>query len=424
MELNLPIIDIVLSISSAIDLIDPIITNHHKRVAYISYSIAKEMNLSDKQIKDLVLASLLHDCGSVNLSERKSIYEFGFKCPILQSHAHGNKGWYILRDSADLHDAAEIIRFHHVYWEQRSENHLQSYDIPIASYILHLADRVDILINRNLDILSQRRYIEDILIYHSGTMFMPQVVEAFNNLFSKQYFWFDIISPYLDNILKKAIIPFNVNINGSNLHQYAIIIQRIIDFRSSYTATNSISVATCARLLASKLGFSESDTQIIHSAGLIHDFGMLSVPEEILEKPGTLDLTEYNTIKSHTYHTYRLLDSIPGLEKIRDWASFHHEKLDGTGYPFGLKSDQLDLGSRILAVSDLFISLTEDRSYRSALSIYTAMEIINNAKNLDSDVKICLSNNLEEIVQEIKISKDEVYKNYEEILNLPQYINS
>ena len=415
-EHNIPIIDIILSISSAIDLIDPVITNHHKRVAYISYSIAKEMDLPDKQIKDLVLASLLHDCGSVNLSERKSRFEFGFKCSILQNHAHGNKGWFILRDSTDLHEAAEIIRFHHVYWEESSDTHFTSYEIPITSHILHLADRVDILINRNIDILSQRRYIEDIINENSGTMFMPEVVEAFNNLFPRQYFWFDIISPYLDNIIKKVMMPFNFYINNSGLRQYAEIIHRIIDFRSSYTATHSIGVATCASILASKLGFSASDIEILYSAGLIHDMGMLSVPEDILEKPGTLDLNEYNIIKYHTYQTYRLLDSIPGLEKIRDWASFHHEKLDGAGYPFGLKSDQLDLGSRILAVSDLFISLTEERSYRSALSIDTAMEIINNAKNLDSDVKDCLKNNLKEIVQKIKISKDEVYKNNKEIL--------
>ncbi|QNU66707.1 HD domain-containing protein [Ruminiclostridium herbifermentans] len=417
MELKVPLIDIILSISSAIDLIDPIITNHHKRVAYISYSIAKEMDLPDKQIKDLVFASLLHDCGSVNLSERKSRFEFGFRCSILQNQAHGNKGWVILRDSTDLHDAAEIIRFHHVYWKESSNAHLKSYEIPITSHILHLADRVDILINRKNDILTQRRYIENTINENSGTMFMPEVVEAFNNLVPKQFFWFDIISPYLDDIIKKVIMPFNVYVDDRGLYQYAEIIHRIIDFRSRYTATHSIGVATCASILASKLGFSDSDTQMIHAAGLIHDMGMLSVSEDILEKPGTLDLNEYNTIKYHTYLTYRLLDSIPGLEKIRDWASFHHEKLDGTGYPFGLESEQLDLGSRILAVSDLFISLIEERSYRDALSIYTTMEIINNAKNLDSDVKTCLRKNLDEIVQKINISKDEVYKNNKDILN-------
>ncbi len=418
MKLNIPITDIILSLSSAIDLIDPIKSNHHKRVAYISYSIAKEMNLNETDIKNLVLASLLHDCGAINLSERNSSFDFAFGNPNLQRHIHGHKGWFILRGSTDLHDAAEIIKFHHIYWSERQDAHLKEYEIPTPCYILSLAERVDILINHNFDILSQRRNIEDIVNANSGKVFMPEVVEAFNNLMPKQYFWFDIVSPYLDNVIKQIMLPYNTYINNDGLHQYAEIIHRIIDFRSSYTSTHSIGVATCATILASNLGFSASDTKIIHSAGLIHDVGMLSIPENILEKPGTLDLAEYNIIKSHTYHTYRILSTIPGLEKVRDWASFHHEKLDGSGYPFGLKSNQLDLGSRILAVSDLFISLTEDRPYRPALSLDIAMEIINACMNLDTDVKICLNKNLEEIVEKITISKDAVSKSCEEILKM------
>lgn len=417
--LNIPIIDIVLSLSSAIDLINPVNANHHKRVAYISYNIAKEMDLPDSEIKDLVLASLLHDCGTVNLSERNSIFEYEFEISILKRLAQGKKGWFILRDAADLYNAAEIIKFHHVYWAERTDSHLESCQIPISSYILHLADSVDILIESNIDILSQRRNIEDLVNANNGTIFMPKVVKAFNNLFEKQYFWFDIVNPYLDNILKQIMYPYNFYINNEDLHQYAKIAHRIIDFRSSYTITHSIGVATCASLLASKLGFSDYDVKVMHSAGLIHDIGMLSIPEDILDKPGTLDLAEFNIVKSHTYHTYRILDSIPGLERIRDWASFHHEKLDGTGYPFGLKANQLDLGSRILAVSDLFTSLTEERSYRPALSLDTAMEIINSAKNLDSDVKSCLRENLNEIVEAVKIAKNDFYKSCEGIFNMP-----
>lgn len=405
LEPKASIFDIVLSLSSAIDLVDPLFKNHHKRVAYISYSIAKEMNLPDKQVKDLMLAALLHDCGSVSLSEWRSLLDFGFGRSIYQRHAHGYKGWRILHHTNELQTAAEIIKFHHIYWDERSGTHLLSYDIPLESYILHLADRVDSLINNDMDILTQRIYIQDIINQNSGTMFMPKVVEAFNNLFSRQYFWFDIISPYLDFIIKKAITPFNFNIDNSNLHQYAEITHRLIDLKSAFTAAHSINVATCASILASKLGFNNSDIETMYSAGLIHDIGMLSVPEEILEKPDTLDLTEYNIIKYHTYHTYRLLEAIPGLEKVKDWASFHHEKLDGSGYPFGLKSDQLDLGSRIIAVSDLFTSLTENRSYRPALSLNMAMEIINNTNNLDYDVIACLNKNVEEIIEKINTSK-------------------
>lgn len=419
MELNIPIIDIVLSLSGAIDLIDQRITNHHKRVAYISYSIAREMNLSEKEIRDLVLASLLHDCGAVNLAERNSLFDFEFGSSVLQRHCHGYKGWFILRDAPELKAAAEIIKFHHSYWEERLDSHLQAYKIPLSSYILHLADRIDILINRNQEILNQRRFIENMIKSGGGTMFMPEVVDAFNNLVPKPYFWFDIVSPYLDEIIRRVAPSYKVYINSSSLHEYANITHRIIDFRSKFTATHSIGVATSSRLLSTKLGFSLSDSDLMHSAGLFHDLGKLCIPESILEKPGPLDKNEYNLIKSHTYYTYRILNSIPGMDKVRDWAAFHHEKLDGTGYPFKLSADQLDLGSRIIAVSDMFTALTENRPYRPALPLDKALEIVNSSRNLDYDVKACLNENIKEINEARKTSQEYVFKSCHEIFDNP-----
>lgn len=419
MELNIPIIDIVLSLSSAIDLIDPAITNHHKRVAYIASSIAKEMKLSDTELKDLVLASLLHDCGAVNLSERNSLFEFEFSNSTVKRHSHGYKGWFILKDAVELKAASEIIKFHHVFWEESSESCFTTYKIPVASYILHLADRIDILINRNQEILNQRRYIQNMISSGSGTMFMPQAVEAFENLMSKSFFWFDIVSPYLDDILKKETLGYKVYIDSKSFNEYANITHRIIDFRSKFTATHSVGVASSSCALAKKLGVSESDTELMYSAGLMHDLGKLSIPEYILEKPGPLDKNEYNLIKSHTYHTYRILNSIPGLNKVRDWASFHHEKLDGTGYPFGLTANELDLGSRIMAVGDIFTALTEERPYRRAMSLDNAMNIINSSNNLDYDVKACLNRNIEEINETRRLSQEKVSINCIEIFNKP-----
>lgn len=417
LNLQIPIIDMVLSLSSAIDLIDLNITNHHKRVAYIAHSLAKQMNFSEPEIKDLVLASLLHDCGAVNLFERNSVYEFDFGNSMLQRHSHGYKGWFILHESKELRAAAEIIKFHHIFWDEQFSGHMDAYQVPKASYVLHLADRIDILINRNSEILNQRKRIQEMIDAGSGTMFMPEAVEAFNALLPKPFFWFDIVNPYLDELIKKEMSSYKVLLTSQSLLEYANIAHRIIDFRSQFTATHSIGVATSASSLASKLGFSADDCLLMQSAGLMHDIGKLAISEDILEKSGPLDHHEYNTIKTHTYYTYRIIDAIPGLDKVRDWAAFHHEKLDGTGYPFGLNSEQLDLGSRILAVSDMFTALTEERPYRHAMSLEKAMEIINKSKNLDYDVKDCLNKNLEEINSIRKISQETIFESCHEIFN-------
>lgn len=417
MQKYIPLIDIVLALSSAIDLIDPNITDHHKRVAYIGYSLAKEMGLTDEEIKDITIAGLLHDCGAVNVSERSLLFEFDFGVSADERNSHGYKGWVILRDADELKSAAEIIKYHHVLWEEETRRLLDSHKIPLGSYILHLADRVDILINRNKEILSQRFSIIKAINGANGTMFMPKVVDAFNSLVIKPYFWFDIVSPYLYEFTKKNLSYYKVLITSSTLLQYANVAHRIIDYRSKFTATHSIGVATSASTLAAKFAFTSEDTELMHSAGLMHDLGKLCIAEDVLEKPAALDEHEFNLIKSHTYHTYRILNSIPGLDKVRDWAAFHHEKLDGSGYPFALKGDQLDLGSRILAVSDIFTALTEDRPYRKSLPLDAAMKIINGIKALDQDVVAALNRHLEEINDIRRVSQENAMRNINHIFD-------
>ena len=132
-------------------------------------------------------------------------------------------------------------------------------------------------------------------------------------------------------------------------------------------------------------------------AGHLHDLGKLAIPREILEKPGKLTPEEYNLIKSHTYFSYRLLQNIPGLETINKWASLHHEHLDGSGYPFKLSADNLTLGSRIMAVADVFTAIAEDRPYRAGMAEDDILRILTNlaVKNhLDGDMVRLLQDNL------------------------------
>lgn len=408
MKQEIPIIDIIISLSGAIDLINPSISNHHKRVAYLAYNIGKEMNFPERELMDIVLAGLLHDCGAVNFFERSYAFEFEFGNSMIQRHSHGYKGWFILNDVPELGNAAEIIKFHHIFWNEKNASHMDNYSIPRGSHILHIADRVDILINREEEILKQRTYIYNTIKGKSGEMFMPQAVEALQGIMGKLYIWFDLINSNLEILLKQIMANYKVNLDPYTLTNYANIAHRIIDFRSQFTATHSMGVAATTKAIAALMNFSEEETQLMYSAGLMHDVGKLCIPDSILEKPSALSVDEFNLMKSHTYHTYRIIDSIPGLGKVRDWAAFHHEKLDGTGYPFGKTASELDLGSRILTVCDIFTALTEDRPYRKAVGINEAISTINKISNLDDDVKLCLNKNLYEINEVRKSSQESV----------------
>ena len=102
-------------------------------------------------------------------------------------------------------------------------------------------------------------------------------------------------------------------------------------------------------------------------AGNFHDIGKLVIPNSILDKPAGLTKEEMALMKSHTYYTYAVINTIGGIRNIAEWAAYHHERLDGSGYPFHCKADDLSTGARILAVADIFTALAEDRPYRKGM---------------------------------------------------------
>jgi HD-GYP domain-containing protein (c-di-GMP phosphodiesterase class II) len=103
-------------------------------------------------------------------------------------------------------------------------------------------------------------------------------------------------------------------------------------------------------------------------AGLLHDLGKLQIPDEILESPGALADSEQATIRSHSYETFQILRSIDGLGEIADWAAYHHESLNGNGYPFRLRGRDLTVEARIIRVADIFQAMAQDRPYRGPMS--------------------------------------------------------
>jgi HD-GYP domain-containing protein (c-di-GMP phosphodiesterase class II) len=124
-------------------------------------------------------------------------------------------------------------------------------------------------------------------------------------------------------------------------------------------------------------------------AGNLHDIGKLVIPGVILEKPGKLTPEEFAVIKSHTYYSYYVINTIGGLQQIAKWAAYHHEKLNGHGYPFHCKEDEIDTGARIMAVADIFTAISEDRPYRKGMNqkeIYATIRKLSDEKALDSRI--------------------------------------
>lgn len=363
---ELPLFDIVNCLSEAVDLINPSIMSHHKRVAYIASKIALAMDFKQVDYNNVFIASSLHDIGAIayTIEEQAELVKY----EVYKPHKHSILGYLLLKESMLFSSTASIIRFHHVPWGKGNGSEFNGESVPIESHIIHLADRIDILIDRNSNILDQTDYIRNKINTSKNTYFHPKMVERFLEISVCESFWLDITSPQLISILQKMTTLPAIIADFSQLRRIATLFSHIIDFRSKFTATHSRGVAVVSETLARLSGIPDITSKLIGIAGFMHDIGKLAVPNEILDKESPLTQTEFNIIKRHSYYTQQVLNNIDLAKELSHWASSHHEKLDGSGYPFHYKEGELDAGCRILAVADIFTALTEDRPYRKGMA--------------------------------------------------------
>lgn len=158
---------------------------------------------------------------------------------------------------------------------------------------------------------------------------------------------------------------------------------KTIEIRDPHTAGHERRVGKLAKAIAEELGLDEDKVQAIYLTGLIHDIGKIYVPAEILTKPGTLTDIEYKLIKVHPEMGYKILEKIDFSWPISKIILQHHERLDGSGYPFGLKNDEICLEARILAVADVVEAMSFHRPYRTSPGLeYALKEIKQNSGKL------------------------------------------
>ncbi len=415
MKIDQPIqlFEMIRCLSQAVDLVSPIIADHHRRVAHIAVSIAREMGLSPEKVRDLAIAGALHDVGGLSLAMRLDALQF--ECH--NAHEHAALGYLLLKTFRPFAGAAELVRFHHVEWDTGKGAEFCDEQVPRESQILHLADRIAALLKPDVAVLTQAKIISERILAQSGKMFPLELGEVFSEVASRECFWLEAIFSKTDTNLIQALDRAKLPL-GEDLSGLTRLICRVIDFRSPFTATHTSGVAASAEALARLAGFSELDCNRMEVAGFIHDLGKLAVPSEILDKKANLTKEEFDIIRTHTYHTDNILKPIKGFDTIRQWGALHHERLDGKGYPFHLTAKDLPTGSRIISIADAFVALTENRPYRLGLDRQEVLLLLGNmVRNcaLDSDLVELLAENFEKINHRRIEAQDEAtgeYRNF------------
>jgi len=363
------------ALSDALDLVGVDEVCHGKRVGYMALQCGCGLGLSEPELEDLFHAGLLHDCGvSSTHMHRCLVNELDWE----GSEFHCIKGSELLYQFPPLAHLTPIVRYHHTHWDDLRAAKLPEKTAQLAN-LIYLVDRVDALTapHYERDLLLARHTVCDTVWRLSGSFFAPELVGLFLDLSSNEAFWLSLETRHLIRFIhererESRLAP----VSFPELKQLALLFARIVDAKSPFTMEHSLGTARLARLLAERVALPMETCEKIEVAALLHDLGKLQVPDEILEKPGALTREERAMIQRHSFETYQILRGISGLEDITLWAAYHHETPDGRGYPFHRQGKELTLEMRIIAVSDVFQALAQQRPYRKPLAPAEILDLL------------------------------------------------
>lgn len=170
--------------------------------------------------------------------------------------------------------------------------------------------------------------------------------------------------------------------------QTTLSLASAIEAKDKYTKGHSLRVMRYSMMIGKELGLSVDDLKIVRLSAILHDVGKIGISESIITKKGPLNEEEFKIMMKHPIIGYEIIKNIDYLKKGLSFVLYHHEKIDGTGYPFGLKGDKIPLFARIGAVADTFDAMTSDRPYRKGLTFNDAIKELRKFSGIQFDKKI------------------------------------
>ena len=362
--------DAVRAFANAMNLIDPEVSDHHEKVACFACQLALALDLPEPDRKLVFYGALLHDVGSVTMDQGLSLRELE-QLPRALARA----GASLLRRNEATAPLADVVEVSQSPWRKLKQGPEGLLRPRLLGQLIHLSDAVALLLKEKEHPLNQVEFIRSCIARVGEGEFHPQVLRAFEEAAGREVVWLDL--QYRPEVFLDYM-PDDRLLTLEEMKRLTEFMSSIIDFRSPFTAMHSAGVAAAAAGLGRLAGMAEAEQAMLKIAGDLHDIGKLKTPRAILEKPGKLTESEFNVMKEHAYDSFLILSEVRGLEQIADWAALHHEKLNGSGYPFHLKSGQIPLGSRIMAVADVFSAVTEDRPYRKGMEREAAVRVLEN----------------------------------------------
>ena len=416
--------EIFAALSFALDLTEGVVPGHALRTCLLALRLGEDIGLRPTQLNDLYYAALLKDVGCSSNAARicqiiggdDRLLKAGTKLVdwtstrpdlgmirllwkevlpgagaaaklgrMLKLAAHQrqnnremialrcDRGASITRKMGFGKSVAESIASLDEHWDGSGyPEHLRGQAIPLASRILLAAQHLDVFASKYgpgpaLETLARR----------SGRWYDPALVRAAHALHRHARLWANCLPGYpaeqthaaalrvVDRLGTGAYLP------AAPLDSICEAFAEVVDAKSPFTFRHSLGVTEAAVRIGRTMGLPAYRLTVLRRAALLHDVGKLSVPNTILDKPGSLEAAEFAVVKGHSAMSRSILARMQGFGEIAVLAGEHHERLDGSGYPLGLRLEHLSLESRLLAVADVYGAMAEQRPYREGLPVAT-----------------------------------------------------
>ncbi|MDO8177284.1 MAG: HD-GYP domain-containing protein [Undibacterium sp.] len=419
-EKGITLSELIGALSHALDITEGQPEGHCIRCCWIGMHIGREIGLPEDQLWDLYYTLLLKDLGcSSNAARICELYltddlnfkrdfktvgdslpkvlhfvlkHTGLKAGLAERFKHVLT---ILRDGSEIAheliatrcqrgaEIARLLRFSEEvalgiysldehYNGQGKPDGLVGDSIPVFARIALLAQVIDVFHTAD----GAQAALNEVKL-RAGRWFDPQLVQAFERVAQDKTFWNTLAADDI-NLAVLTLEPsgHEVLLDDDYFDDIAAAFGQVVDSKSPYTSGHSARVAFYTDMIAEALGLSPERRRWIKRGALLHDVGKLGVSNSVLDKPGKLDDSEWEAVKLHATYTETILSRIRAFSELARVSAAHHERLDGAGYPRGLKGNEISLETRIITTADIFDAITAERPYRGAIPVPRSLEIM------------------------------------------------
>ncbi len=392
--------------------------DHGDTIAYLVLEMAKnDPFFNDEDISKISYLAMFHDIGAYETEDLDSLCDstnyFQFELQGFIPHSVYSYIFFSAYDS--FKDYADALLYHHFPYQKLLTSDCKN--IKLASK-LFIAEKIELFLG--MGIAENATKILELL---NNPAVSKEDFEILKKLEEED----ELITKVINGTFRDDLMDYLAkNESKAFLESLVHMVPHAIDFKSEYTVTHTVATVEISLMLAKLSGLSETEIQEVYFGALLHDIGKVSISQLVLEKDSSLSDNEYHYMQDHVILSKHILKDCV-CDNVLKIAIRHHEKLNGKGYPEGLKFEDLTLSQRIVAVADVMSALLGKRSYKDPFPPEKVKAILTNIKEKEELCMKCIDlaiENFDSIDKKVKETSEAAVKRYEDIQALAQSLKA